>query len=400
MRRSIFIKDFIVVSCLFFAALVSCYAKYNFYALYVALPIAFLLTAFTKRFAINRPLKWLIVLYIWIILTCVTAYDISLSLRQLKQMLGAFVLSYTVGMSVEKKRVIPWLFLTYVIIFFASSYYGYTHIVDTSFDVTDTRLDDEVLNANVLAYEFVYAIMAVYVLGDAVTNPRIQQFFRFFFWLLLPIGFIVALLTASRQVIITSLPLFILLVITRYIMGAKIKKLIKILLVISIIGIFLTPRVIRVYNNSYLKQRTEYDVKDDPRTLLLKDAFQVGLEHPYTGVGPGNYIEFSYSHHFSHCTYTELFANTGILGAVIYILMIFVFLKEQYGSYKKTRDPVFLSTFFWGVIYVVYNFFYVFYFELWLISFFILVWSYSISYYRDNYAIVCSSGRRPASSPA
>lgn len=388
MKRNISITDVIVISCLLFAALVSCYAKYNVYALYVLLPLAFIITAFSERMSITKPIKWLLVLYIWIVITSFTAYDKNLAIRQLKQMMGAFILSYIVGLCVKKKGLAPWLFFSYVAIFFASSYYGFTHIVSQDFDIANSRLDDEVLNANVLAYEFVYAIMAVYVLGDVVMNQKTRYVLRVLFWAMLPIGFAVALYTASRQVIPTSLPLFTLLVFARYFKGDGKRKLLSILLVIVLLGVFFAPRIVNIYDNSYLKQRTELDVKDDPRTLLLKDAFQVGMQHPVMGVGPGNYIEFSYSHHFSHCTYTELFANTGILGAVIYILMIFSFLREQLGYYRKTKDSVFLSTLFWGIIFVIYNFFYVFYFELWLISFFILIWAYSINYYKKKYSLV------------
>lgn len=170
----------------------------------------------------------------------------------------------------------------------------------------------------------------------------------------------------------------------RYIKGASIKRKFMFAFIAFIICLSITPSIIDAYDNSFLKSRSEQKVKDDVRTVLLKDAIEVGLDHPLIGVGPGNYVQFSFNKHFSHCTYTELFANTGLPGVIIYVYLLLLFVKTQWCRMRRYRDRTYLVFLLCGIIYFFDNFFYVFYVDLWLIGFFMLLASHSESYYKYN----------------
>ena len=139
----------------------------------------------------------------------------------------------------------------------------------------------------------------------------------------------------------------------------------------------------QLYEGSYLEERNQFSLEDDDRTLLIKDAIKVGNEHFLTGVGAGNYVMYSYNRHFSHCTFTELYANNGIIGVTIYVIIVFSLLRAQWKRYRRTKDKMFLvfATFFF--IYIIDNVFYVFYNSMWLMGFFAIVMVHSELYYNE-----------------
>ena len=59
-------------------------------------------------------------------------------------------------------------------------------------------------------------------------------------------------------------------------------------------------------------------------------------------------------------------------------------MKVQIRRYKKFKDKYFLVFGFFGLFYIIDGFFYVFYAQIWLISFFILVATHSDTYYKTK----------------
>lgn len=303
--------------------------------------------------------------------------------NQMKNMLGVFVFSVTLANLSKNKRCIPWLYGVFIILFVQALIYAYNHILIEGFDTSKDRLNDEKLNANTVAYYTFFVTFALYELGNTflVKKDFVVRVFRICFIAMYIITFIVALLTASRQVLIIQIPLLALLTYLRYIKGASAKRKVVFVLIASVICISSINKIEDAYDNSFLKVRAEQDAKDDVRAMLIKDAIKVGFEHPVIGVGPGNYVRYSFNRHFSHCTYTELFANTGVIGSLIYVTLLLMFIKKQWNRMRRYHDQAYLVFLICGLIYLFDNFFYVFYMDLWLIGFFILLASYSETYY-------------------
>ena len=369
---------------LYFAASVSLNDSLNPIALYGAIPLCFILSfSISNSLKNNRYVKQLVLLIIWIAFTYLGATFMKEASNQMKNLLGVFIFSVALANLAKDRRCIPWLYGIFIILLIQALVYANEHIMVAGFDIATDRLNDEKLNANTVAYYTFFVTFALYELGNSflVRNRILTRIFRVLFLLMYVVSFSVAILTASRQVLIIQLPLLCLLTYIRYINGSNIKnKVLFVIIAIALCASF-TNQITNIYDNSFLKVRAEKDVEDDARTLLLKDALKVGLQHPIMGVGPGNYVRYSYSRHFSHCTYTELFANTGVIGFIIYINLLFLFLKKQYKRMRLYKDKTFVVFGVCGLIYFFDNFFYVFYVDLWLIGFFILIASHSEVYY-------------------
>lgn len=377
MARSHSVIDYLIVICLYAASIVGFNERLNSLALYVIIPFASVLTVFRYKLRVGYSMKRLLLLYLWLTFTCLFAEYLDLASRQLKQIIGCVLLSFIMAQNARKPNIVPWLYGVYILVFISSIYYGLTNILNASYDIGSDRLNDDNLNANTLAYFLLYSTFAIFILADVVPKKLLSRLFRIGFWLMIPVAFFVAIFTASRQILLTSIPLTLLLFFVRYIKGSGRKYILHTLIVIAVAGSFIVPKFLDIYDNSFLKKRTELDLNEDSRTLLLKDAISVGLENPIVGVGPGNYVMYSYNKHFSHCSYTELFANSGFLALILYAGLILTFMKKQFKRYVFHKDAIYLTFIVFGLIFIVDNMFFVFYNNLWLISFFILVSAHS-----------------------
>lgn len=375
-------NDRYVMLCVWFAAFVSLFAEsINAVALYIVLPSAFIATFFYwKKIKVNEYFNLLLLLYLWIFVSVLWATDTAVAFRQLRQCLGSILLCYVFSVKAQSVKNIEWIYFTYIIVLVMDWYYAYNNILNI-IDVGVERLDDNKLNANTLAYHTFYVTFATYILGD-ITEKKRKKIYNILFLLMIPLSFYTSLLTASRQILIIQVPLIAILLFIRYLKETNVGKKFISLFIIFIAFICLLPFVLNIYDNSTLKTRSEIDIKEDSRILLAKDAFMVGVENFPLGVGPGNYLVHSYNKHFSHNTYLELFANEGIVGLIIYLTLMFGFIKKQWRRYKKYNDKIFLAFLIFGLFYIFDGIFYSFYEQLWLISFFIIVASHSETYYQ------------------
>lgn len=387
-------KEILCIILLYFAASVGLIDSLNPLALYGAIPLSFLISlSVGNSLKTNNYLKRLLVLILWVAVTYFSAVYVEEANNQMKNLLGVFVLSMTIANLSSDKRCVPWLYGVFIILLIQALVYAHNHIMIDGFDTATDRLDDEKLNANTVAYYTFFVTVAIYELGNSflIKSKLIVNIFRLLFLAMYGVSFMVAILTGSRQVLIIQIPLLALLTFIRYIEGTSLKRKLLFVLIAAIACVASIGPITKSYDNSYLKVRSETKAKDDVRALLLQDAIKVGCQHPILGVGPGNYVRYSFNRHFSHCTYTELFANTGVIGALIYVSLVLMFITSQWKRFWKYRDKTYLVFFVCGLIYLFDNFFYVFYVDLWLIGFFILLASHSETYFnykKYNYETV------------
>lgn len=387
-------KEILCIILLYFAASVSLIDSLNPLALYGAIPLSFLISlSVGNSLKTNNYLKRLLVLILWVAATYFSAVYVEEANNQMKNLLGVFVLSMTIANLSSDKRCVPWLYGVFIILLIQALVYANSHIMIEGFDTATDRLNDEKLNANTVAYYTFFVTFAIYELGNSflIKNRVIANIFRLLFLAMYGVSFTVAILTGSRQVLIIQIPLLALLTFIRYIEGTSLKRKLLFVLIAAVACVASIDPITKSYDNSYLKVRSETKAKDDVRALLLQDAIKVGCQHPIMGVGPGNYVRYSFNRHFSHSTYTELFANTGVIGALIYVSLVLMFITSQWKRFWKYRDKTYLVFFVCGLIYLFDNFFYVFYVDLWLIGFFILLASHSETYFnykKYNYETV------------
>lgn len=366
---------FITIALLYFWAVANVDDSLLMIGLYVAVPTSFILSFWCAEKPLYRDKYFRIftIFLLWIGFTWFLAENVDISTKHLQKLLGVFLLSGAVCNLATNKRNMPWLYFLYVFVFIIAINYARTHILNIQFDIAIDRLDDDRLNANVLANYTFYATFALYLLGDIVNTQIGKRIFRIVFLLMIPMSFVIAILTASRQVLIVQVPIISFLFYYRYLKNSKIKTKVKLAFAAVIVLLLSVDTIINTYDNSLLKQRNDVKVENDGRYRVLNEALNVGLEHPFFGVGPGNFYLFSSDHIFSHCSYTEVFANDGIIGLILYLYLIGYFLYRQLTLYKKYKKQIYLSFIAFGLVYSLYNFFYVFYSDMWLMSFFLLV---------------------------
>lgn len=386
-QKSFTLQDILIIVCLIFAAFASLASdSTNSIALYFAIPMAFIVSFLkNKGLRTNKYNGYLMIMYVWVALSSLWATNSSGATQELHQILGVVLLCYIMAANAKSKNMIMWLYLVFVALYLGAWNYAATHmLVDIDISSDMERMNDEKLNANTMAYYTFFITYIIFIFGEMAESPRIRKILRYTFFLTIPMSFYVALVTASRQVLVMQVPLIIYFLYSRYF--TKTKNNVKVVFVLAIIlGYFaLNNFVTNIYESSFLKQRSETALLEDSRWLLAKDAFEVGCQHWLTGVGAGNYVYYSYNKHFSHNTFLELFANTGIIGVSIYIYVLFVFLRKQWKQYRDTKDKMFLTFFIFGVAFFFDQFFYVYYTDLWLMSFFVLVATHSESYYQSR----------------
>lgn len=375
--------DAIMILLLYVSAAMSMYEEYLPIILYAVIPFVFALSvlSYGNPFSDNRYMRYLIIMYAWIGLTYFGAIYSEEALVQMKQILGVVLMCSICANLAKNERNIHWLYGLYIVYYIAILRFAQQNVLE-NIVMYEERLDDEKMNANMLAYFTFYITIAIYMLGEFVKSQFVKKTFRILFLTTIALSFFIAMLTASRQVLIIQAPLYVILMFIRYAKSYKGILLISALLLG--IGLLFSDSIKDVYEGSVLQERNEMEVEDDERVLVMREAVQYGLQHPIFGLGPGNFAKHSIHKVFSHCTYTELWANSGIIALFIYVIMLLKFIILQWQRYRQYRQIPYLLFFIFGVFFALDNFFYVFYSGLWLMGFFILVAAHSEAYHNNR----------------
>lgn len=381
-NQKILFGDKLSLICIYFAAAVPYSDSLNPIALYGAIPLAFA-WCFAKYNVIreNKYMKILTILYLWLCVCYIFAGDLNLANKELKRVLGSFLLCYVVAGLAKKDKLLPFLYIVFVILIASAWYYAKTNIL-TLIEFGQERLNDEKLNANTLAYYTLYLTFVVYFLGDMLRGV-LRVVFRFSLFGIVFLTFYTAIYTGSRQVLLLQIPLLCLLFWYRYLRESYKGILILIFSLLAMISVYESVGK-NIYENSFLKQRNEKKLKEDTRTKIAKDCFKHGFDHPIFGNGPGNSVRVISTHHFAHNTFLELLVNAGIPGVAIFTSLIGFFLILQFKRWRRYKDRWYMFFFVFGCFWLMDQMFYVFYVDLWLMSFFLLVSSHSELYFKQN----------------
>ena len=359
-------------------------STYGQIVLYITIPGAALLSYLSSRDkSQSKYMKLLLLLFIWIVFTSFFSYNIDVSFVWLRRVLAVYLLCLAVHQIAKEDRYIPWVYLIWVIIYVTCLSYARDLITTDQIDYTTNRVSDVNLNANTLAY-FTFFITVIFFIWGNYDN-KIGKFCRLLFFLTIPLSFYVALVTASRQVLIIQVPLILFLLYIRYLKG---NRGIKVVLFVTLFFIFFflfKSYIIQIYESSFLFQRSQMEVNEDARAALIRDGIKTGLNNFFTGVGIGCFGYYNYGHDtFAHNTYVELFSTTGIVGFVIYVYMIISFIFIQFKRYLQYRKKDYLVFAVIGLMYSLDNMFYVFHTDPWLMAFFILLTCHAESIHRKE----------------
>ena len=378
------VMDVIMLLMLYGVAFISMDKEYLAITLYGILPIVFAISIihYNNPFHQNSYMKSLLFMYLWIGLTSVAAIYEDLAIDQMKQILGVIVLCSIFANLSKNAKNIPWLYGIYIVYYISILKFAQENLLGEII-MFEERLGGEDMNANMLAYFTFYTTIAIYVLGEFVKSGNIQIIFRVLFIATIALSFFIAMLTASRQVLILQLPLYIILMYIRYASKSK-WQLLTMIAACAITVWIVKDQIIELYNGSLLEERNELSIEDDERTMVLQEAIEYGMDNPIFGLGPGNFVKYSSLKVFTHCTYAELFANSGVIAALIFIILVIRFILVQWKRYQRYGTRPYIIFCLFGIFFAIDNFFYVFYTSLWLMGFFILVATHSEIYHQNN----------------
>lgn len=383
-NQKLSISEIIQLLCLYFVACTHYIDGLVTIALYIVLPFGFLLSLREyHKSRMNKAFKSLMWLYGWVVFCAFLSTNTDASVNELKKIAGCVMSSFMMlSLAKDLKRVCL-LYFTFILFLLSTWQYALGHIYEV-IDISFSQLNDQKLNANTFAYFTTYATFVIYMLGNI--ENKYTNFLKLLFPFTLLLSFITAIYSASRQILILQIPFILLLLANRYnFKSGKGLMLFIGIIALAIAGYFYFGET--MYANSYLSVRAEKSIEDDTRIVIAKECFQIGKDNFLFGVGPGCVSKHVSTGNFSHNTYLELFAGTGLVGMVIFITMIVSFVYTQFRRYRVTRDSVFMAFLIFGFIWAIDQIFYVFHSDLWLISFFILVAAHSEVYNKTKYGI-------------
>lgn len=374
--------NWIIVFCLMFGPLVINLDMPNQIFLWIIIPLLFVycMLLYGAILLKNKYIGIYIVILLWSLATCLIASDMFLALMQLRVMLSAFILSVIFYSLAQNKRYLPWLYLTFLLIVLANYYYVRNNIM-AGMSIGLERANDEKFNANELSYFLFYAVCAVFVFGEILSGYK-RKFSRIFLFAFTAIIPYFALITMSRQIFVIIIPFCLFSIIYRYNPFSSIKQLV-VYGVLSAIFIFtIYYYYLPIYEASIFVERLSRDATEDTRAALIVGGFLMGFQNPLWGVGPGNVLLYL-NGSFTHSSYAELFAASGLFPLVLFIFLIAKFILAQWRRYRQTKDKLFMYFFATGIFWAAYNWFYVFYSSFWLMCFLFLLIGHSEQYYKE-----------------
>lgn len=332
---------------------------------------------------------------LWSLLTCFTGIDRTVSYQAYKVMAGCFMISFIVLSFITRSNSpqrITTVGLTYILLFLTTFIYLYLTGDMYALDTTSERLEGAYMNGNDIAYELFHVVIFVFIFINFI-RENIRPLIKAIIGVILVfLSLWCSILTGARQILIVVMPLAIISVWFSLKDGNKngspiiARTLLALFAIIAFVSLF-QRYFYDIFIDSFLMTRLQDNIAEDSRVGLIRNAFDVGLENPFFGIGTGCYYLVDKSHHFSHCTYTELFANSGIIPLIAFIYMVVGFILEQRKRYRKTKDRAFLYLSICGLFWAVYNFFYAFNTAAWSMSFFFFLIGYSNNRFNTLYRV-------------
>lgn len=333
-----------------------------------------------KRKKIPNYLLVFVFLYLFTLLSVLYCIEFELYLLTSAKFTASVIFAFLIVMIIDTNpRFINSFYFVYVILLLYSLYFTYTNgifLVDTSIR---ERFSSDVFGTNVLGYYLFFAIFSLWNFSITKFKSNLWVYIVLAFSSLIGLYFLS--LGASRGGIIfvvLSILLFILSKLT--IRKSQIIRLFTVVF-ISILFYFLILTIFKAMEGMYIHERFNsamYEQKDDLRYELILKSLKIGYGHFFTGVGAGN-VSIFLDGSFSHSSFTELFANHGIIGLLLYLFLFWDFFKEALSLIRNKNlflnqyGYFFLS---FVVLFFFYNFLYVMYLNPFLIGFFFLMRSH------------------------
>jgi O-antigen ligase len=283
-------------------------------------------------------------------------YNISL-------VLFLFILFYNLVMDfpVFKIIIVSYLIVSVVLVIFV-------FVQSDVFFAIHFQRFEEVFDSNSYGY---YFFLAVFGLGYFRLNND-SKALRFFYYILLGAFILAGMVNASRGTVVILIlsHLVVEFIVAKRTFYYQLAGGILFLIVYG--GGFLEDYLV------YKRFQIVVELGTTPRLILIQIATELFLEHPFFGVGAGNFLMHEPTRHFTHSTYFEIASGTGMFGlASVLYFTIYPFFRIY-----NLRDKEILSKkesllwFGFFAVFAIYSFLYTFYSATYIILFLFVVLSY------------------------
>ncbi len=366
------------------------FEELNLFLIYFLIPFLFIycVIRYVKIF-LNIYVFLFLLLLIWSILSAlIVGIDTASSIKVLRSILLTYFFGFqVVALSQNSSSNLKLFYLLIFWFFLGSLYLVFIRYDLASANVFETGFRDsleayENVNANRFGYFLLFFTFIAFIYGEKNINNKNSIFFRIIFNFSILFVIVMALYTGSRQIIILNIPLYLILLLIRYrkYFSGKIVGFLIFVIALLVIGSSLKS----IIEKSEVGSRIESEeLETDARTLVSALAISYGMENPLFGIAPGH-VEYRLEM-ISHNSFTEIFAETGFIGLMIYLAILLYGLYVQIYRFKKTRDYIFVYFAVFVFFYIIDNNFYVFYSWYLLFAIFFLVVTHSDYYYRKIY---------------
>ena len=365
------------------------YTPYNHIGIWIIIPLLMIYAVLKNGRLKNENVLTYVSIVLLSFLSCFFAGNVKVAFSSLFTILTGFVGFLCFFSLSGREKNLSMLFAIFLLYYLGMWWYIVSELGIANVDIATDRLGTEEgqLNANDVAYMTFYfnsALWMLYAFSERFSRKKVVGVLLLIGMVVL--SFVAATLFASRQILLIELPFVLGLLYIKFFKGRSGGRLNKWLLpILAILILVVLYQYVgeAIFSNSLLFERYE-NIEEDSRLFLMWKALEVGIHNPILGVGCGNFMYYSGLHVFSHCSYTELFANSGFVAAFVYIYWIIRSIFIQIKRYRATKSVMFLYLALICFMWFLSNFFFVFYINVWLMGFWGLILGTSETLYRNE----------------
>lgn len=315
-----------------------------------------------------KPISWYLIFLLFAIISILYSIDSDVAIVTQKKMLIVFLFTLAVfSYALNSIKTVKAIYVANVIVLFLLIGYVLRIGIDRT---SGERIEESVLNANTYGYYVFTGLFSLFILYSCRRGYKQKVIYLiltvlgciFSFWLILA--------SASRGafIIISLLIIGNIFIITFPSKSGMFRKVI--VSIIFLISIFYLASFVsdNYLKDSYLLQRfNDLEERETPRQFHARKAIEVGSDNPLLGIGAGNYAVVPKAIEqgsFSHNTFTEVFANFGLIGVFMYLAMLFTMCLKIRKNFKTNNNRIRVINYqilLFFFIFVIYNTLYVVY---------------------------------------
>lgn len=289
----------------------------------------------------QKAIKWHLLFCFFTSISIFYAIDSQVAFETQKKLLIVSIFSLIVfSLAVTSARYIHIIYVTNVIILL----FLFLYVFSLGSASGVGRIDNSNLNANTYGYYIFNGLYSLFMIGSGILFKKKYKVINTFFLLAVCIlSLWLILLTASRgafiiTVLLISGNIFIIFSLSKTSIAKK-----TLFLILTSISLFFSFDYFyeNYFYDSYLFKR--FQILEDvetPREQLFYSAIEIGVSNPILGVGSGNFAKIQKTKDagsFSHNTFTEIFANYGLLGLILYAIFHFVIFYKLKRLFEKSN---------------------------------------------------------------